>query len=389
MRPDFTTIAIAAIGLAIWVYLMGARGRFWLASVRDDARPPPPVKWPAVAVVIPARNEAGCIAASVQSLLRQDYAGPLSIVVVDDDSDDGTGVIVKKIATIVPAGRTVEVVKALGPPSGWTGKLWALNLGIAYATEPEQTQCVLLTDADIVHAPDTLSWLVAQACHGGYVLTSLMAKLRCESLAERSHVPAFVYFFEMLFPFRWVRQQKSATAAAAGGCMLVDLAALRAIGGVASVHNALIDDCALARKLKTRGSIWLGLTERVRSLRPYERFADIKSMIARSAYAQLGYSPVRLAGAVAGMTLVFLAPVLLALLAVGPARWLGLAAWALMALSFQPMLRFYRLSPLWGVGLPGIALLYMSYTLASAYQHARRRGGQWKGRVQAKAASLQ
>ena len=221
------------------------------------------------------------------------------------------------------------------------------------------------------------------------MLTSLMAKLRCASLAERVHVPAFIYFFQMLYPFRWVAQPKAATAAAAGGCMLVRAEALEQAGGIDAIRHALIDDCALAAKLKTVGPIWLGLTERAQSLRPYDDFAEVKRMITRSAYAQLRYSPLLLIGTFLAMTLVFVAPPVFAIFASGVARWLGLAAWVLMAISFQPTLRFYRLSPLWGVALPAIALLYTYYTLDSAYQHARRRGGQWKGRAQANMASLQ
>ena len=389
MQPDFITIGIAAFCLAIWIYLIAARGRFWMASVRDDAQLPVPAGYPKVTAVIPARNEADCIAASVRSLLQQDYAGELSIVVVDDDSSDGTGDIVRRLVAEVPAGKTLQVIAGLGPPAGWTGKLWALNIGVARAGESEWTKYVLLTDADIVHAPDTISWLVRRAQADGRVLTSLMAKLRCDSFAERSHVPAFIYFFEMLYPFRWVNDPHTRTAGAAGGCMLVEYAALHAIGGIASVRNAQIDDCALARQLKTQGPIWLGLTGRVRSLRPYERFADVKAMVERSAYAQLGYSPLLLASAILGMSLVFVAPVLLALLGEGWTRWLGLGAWALMAISFVPLLRFYQRSPIWGAALPAIAFLYMMYTVISAYQHVRRRGGQWKGRVYAGAPSPQ
>jgi hopene-associated glycosyltransferase HpnB len=383
-------VAIAALCLALWAYLIGAQGGFWLASVRDARRPPAPPAWPAVAVVIPARNEAEFIEESVKSLLRQDYPGPLAIVVVDDDSSDETAALARRAGAAAPASRPVTVVESHGPPAGWTGKLSALNRGIATAEAAAvPPQFVWLTDADIVHAPDTLSWLVAQACAGGRVLTSLMAKLRCESWAERIHVPAFIFFFQMLYPFRWVCQPKARTAAAAGGCMLVAAQALRQIGGIESLRNDLIDDCALARRLKKRGPIWLGLTERVRSLRPYAGLDEVRSMISRTAYAQLGFSPVQLAGTVAGMSLVFLAPPLLALFAEGAARWMGLAAWIAMALAFQPVLRSYRRSPLWGLGLPVIALLYTLYTLDSAYRHARRRGGQWKGRVHADAPSLQ
>jgi len=383
-------VAIAALCLALWAYLIGARGGFWLASVRDEGRPPVPPTWPAVAAVIPARDEAEFIEASVKSLLRQDYLGPLAIIVVDDDSTDATAALARQAGTAAPGNRSVTVVKSHGPPAGWTGKLWALNRGIAAAEAAAvPPQFVWLTDADIAHDPDTLSWLVAQSRTGGTVLTSLMAKLRCESWAERVHVPAFIFFFQMLYPFRWVCQPTARTAAAAGGCMLVEAQALREIGGIESLRNDLIDDCALARRLKKRGPIWLGLTERVRSLRPYAGLDEVRSMISRTAYAQLGYSPIELVGTVAGMSLLFLVPPLLALFAEGAARWMGLAAFLAMALAFQPVLRFYRRSPLWGLCLPVIGLLYTLYTLDSAYRHARRRGGQWKGRVHADAPSLQ
>jgi hopene-associated glycosyltransferase HpnB len=381
-------VAIGALCLALWVYLLGARGGFWLASVRDDAALPVPATWPAVAAVIPARNESGFITASVKSLLEQDYQGALSIVVVDDDSDDGTGRLAREAGLAAPANRSVTVVEGHGPPPGWTGKLWAQNQGIA-AAEAAKPELLLLTDADIVHAPDTLSWLVRQSRERGTVLTSLMAKLRCESWAERIHVPAFIFFFQMLYPFQWVERPKARTAAAAGGCMLVDAKALCEAGGIESLRNDLIDDCALARRLKPRGPIWLGLTGRVRSLRPYASLEEVRSMVSRTAYAQLHFSPLELIGTVAGMSLIFLVPPLLALFAEGPARWMGLAAYLAMALAFQPVLRFYRRSPLWGFALPAIAALYTLYTLDSAYRHLRRRGGQWKGRVHVDAPSLQ
>ena len=364
---------------------MLARGFFWLGSVRDDESPPAPAAWPLVVAVVPARNEADSIEQSLKSLLVQDYPGSLAIYLVDDNSDDGTGDIARGIAA--PAGRNLHVVSGAPLPAGWTGKLWAVKQGIA-AAEAAAPEYVLLTDADIVHATDSVSWLVAHARQGGYVLSSFMAKLRCVSLAERVHVPAFIYFFQMLYPFRWVMQRANKTAGAAGGCMLVQTRALRAAGGIEAIRNALIDDCALAQRLKAQGPIWLGLTERVHSLRPYDTFAEVKQMVARSAYAQLKFSPWLLAGTILGMALVYLAPVACALFASGPARWLGLAAWLIMAAVFQPTLRLYRLSPLWGLALPGIALLYMYYTLESAYRHARRRGGEWKGRVHVNATSV-
>ena len=381
---------IAGLSLGIWVYLIAARGGFWLGAVHDDGTPLAAATsdWPAVAVVIPARNEADVIGQSVGSLLMQDYPGPLSVTVVDDDSDDGTADAARAAAGT--GGAALTVVRGEALPAGWTGKLWAVKQGVAAAmAQTPAPDFLLLTDADIAHTPDNIRSLVAQARRGNYVLTSLMAKLRCDSLAERLHVPAFIYFFEMLYPFRWVAKPKAATAAAAGGCMLVDAEALQKAGGIESIRHALIDDCALAARMKAVGPIWLGRTSRALSLRPYDDFAEVKRMITRSAYAQLRYSPLLLIGTLAAMTLVFVAPSFCAIFADGLARWMGLAAWALMAVSFQPTLRFYRLSPLWGVALPVIALLYTYYTLDSAYQHARRRGGQWKGRAQANMASLQ
>jgi hopene-associated glycosyltransferase HpnB len=271
------------------------------------------------------------------------------------------------------------VIASSGPPPGWTGKLWALDQGLAAA--PAGAKYVLFTDADIVHAPDSLAMLVARAEQDGLVLTSLMAKLRCESFAERLHVPAFIYFFQMLFPFAWVNRPAARTAAAAGGCMLVARTALQAIGGLASIRNALIDDCALGAQLKQVGPIWLGLTERVVSIRPYPRIADVRQMISRSAYAQLRHSPWLLIGTVAGMALTFLAPPLLTMFADGAARILGGAAWLAMTVSFVPILRRYRLSLMWAPALPLIAVLYLLYTFDSAYRHMRGVGGAWKGRT--------
>jgi hopene-associated glycosyltransferase HpnB len=282
----------------------------------------------------------------------------------------------------------MTVIESKGPPPGWTGKLGAQNQGIA-AAEKLRPEYLLLTDADIEHAPDTLAWLVRQSSAGQFVLTSLMAKLQCESLAERTHVPAFIYFFQMLFPFPWVSQPGSSTAAAAGGCMLVRVDALASVGGIASIRNALIDDCSLAAKMKTMGPIWLGLSDRVHSIRPYETFSDVRRMITRSAYAQLRYSPLLLAATFAGMVITFMVPPLLAIFAAGLSRFLGLLAWLAMTVSFLPTLRFYRLSPLWSLGLPAIALLYLYYTLSSAYLFVKGQGGEWKGRIHADATSVQ
>lgn len=376
---------LAAITVVIWGYLLVGRGMFWLSRVRDDELAPKPIHWPSVAAVIPARNEAAVIGSSLGSVLRQDYAGSLSVFVVDDDSSDGTGDLARAAAE--GSNRAVSVIASGQLPAGWTGKLWALSRGIA-AAERDAPDYLLLTDADIVHAPDSLSWLVAHAVSRGDVLTSFMAKLRCKSLAERSHVPAFIYFFQMLYPFAWACRRDATTAAAAGGCVLLKTDALRAAGGLPSIRNALIDDCSLARQMKRVGPIWLALTDRVRSIRPYDTLADVRQMISRSAYAQLHFSILMLIGCLAGLALTFLAAPLIAIFADGAARWIGLAVWAAMALSFVPTLRFYRLSPLWGIALPAIAALYALYTVDSAWRHWRRRGGQWKGRVHVNAPSL-
>jgi hopene-associated glycosyltransferase HpnB len=379
---------LAIVGVALWIYLLVGRGRFWLNPVKDTVGLVDRTDhWPAVVAVVPARNESEVIASSVQSLLRQRYSGSFNVIVVDDDSSDQTAEIAVRAGAAVADGR-LTVLRSEGVSGGWTGKLWALNQGIA-AAKLSHPDYLLLTDADIVHAPDTLGWLVDRALTGRYVLTSFMAKLRCESRAERSHVPAFIYFFQMLYPFPWVCRPESNVAAAAGGCMLIRADALATVGGVATIRSALIDDCSLAAKLKKIGPIWLGLTERSRSIRRYDTFSDVRQMVSRSAYAQLRYSPLLLAATVVGMAITFIVPPLLALFATGLPRYLGLLTWLIMAMSFIPTLRFYRVSPFWSIALPGIALLYLYYTLNSAYQFLRRRGGQWKGRVHIDAPRLQ
>jgi hopene-associated glycosyltransferase HpnB len=376
-------ITIAALSLIIWLYLLTGRGRFWLGSERDTEMPVALRSWPSVAAVIPARNEADCIGKTIASLMQQDYEGLFTIYLVDDDSNDGTADVALRAAGAAKSYHHLTVISGRPLPRGWTGKLWAMKQGIETAHADGPSDYLLLVDADIVHQPDSLRWLVGHAETQHLVLTSFMAKLRCISFAERSHVPAFIFFFQMLFPFAWVNRADSATAAAAGGCMLVRTQDLRQAGGIDSIRGALIDDCALARRMKALGPIWLGLTDRVHSIRPYEHWHDVRGMISRSAYAQLNYSLLLLIGTIVGLALTFLAAPSFALLAHGSARLIGIATWALMAIAFQPILRFYRLSPLWGVALPAIALLYMLYTLESAFQYWVGRGGSWKGRAQA------
>jgi len=379
-----TVEVLAAAGLALWVYLLFGRGAFWLCRECDNWSSSPVANWPAVAAIVPARNEAGLIAASIGSLARQDYKGGWSIILVDDESSDDTVAIAQGA---VPEGckERLRVVTSRALASGWTGKLWALKQGIdvALATEP-RPEYLLLTDADILHPTDSVSRLVQHAEQLRLVLVSLMVKLHCRSLAERANVPAFIFFFQMLYPFRWVNRPSSSVAAAAGGCMLVRTEAIAKAGGIEAIRAALIDDCALARVLKQQGPIWLALTARVSSMREYPKLAAIRTMIARSAYAQLRYSLFLLAATLAGMLFTFVVPVLMALFGNGVPRALGLLTWSIMAVAFQPILRFYRLSPLWGFALPAIALEYLMFTLDSAYAYARGRGGAWKGRVQAK-----
>ena len=370
--------------LAIWLYLLAGRGGFWLARERDGEVAPLGGPWPAITAVIPARDEAECIGETVASLLRQDYPGAFTVIVVDDQSRDATAKVARDAAAALNAADRLSVLSGRALPAGWTGKLWAQHQGVEAAeAAPHPPEYLLFTDADITYTADALRTLLARAQSGGYVLTSLMAKLRCRSFAERMFIPAFIFFFQMLYPFAWANDPRRAVAAAAGGCMLVRRTALREAGGMAAIRNALIDDCALAKKLKARGPIWIGLTERVCSVRAYPALQDIRRMVSRTAYAQLRYSPLLLAATVCGLAVTYLAPVLMAVAAAGPARWLGLAAWLLMALAFQPTLRFYRVSALWGPALPVIAATYMAFTVDSAYQHARGRGGMWKGRAQA------
>jgi hopene-associated glycosyltransferase HpnB len=327
--------------------------------------------------VVPARNEADLIARSVASLLAQDYPGRFRVVLVDDQSGDGTGAAARALGD-----ERLTVLDGAEHPAGWTGKLFAVHQGVAHASAEDSPDYLWLTDADIAHAPDNLRRLVARAVASKFVLTSQMAKLNCESFAERFLIPAFVFFFDMLFPFAWANDPKKRTAAAAGGCMLVGREALARAGGIESIRQAIIDDCALARRMKAQGPIWLGLTERAVSLRPYPRIADIRAMVSRSAYAQLGYSPLVLAGTVFGMALLYLAPQA-GLAMGGVAALFGASALAVMTVMFQPMLHFYRLSPFWGLAMPLIGVFYAAFTIDSAVQHWRGRGGMWKGRAQA------
>jgi hopene-associated glycosyltransferase HpnB len=368
------------VPLIAWLYLILGRSFFWLARERDDRDElyTELDTWPSVAAIVPARDEAGVLARSMTGLLQQNYPGRFHVVLVDDQSSDGTADVARSF------GKTerLEIVSGVARPVGWTGKTWAMHQGIAQ-NSADPPDYYWLTDADIAHSPDNLRRLVARAERDGLVLTSLMAKLNCVTVVEHCLVPAFVFFFAMLFPFARVNNPRRRLAAAAGGCMLVRREALEAASGIQAIRQEIIDDCALARRLKVHGPIWLGLTHRALSLRSYETIGDIRDMISRSAYAQLRYSRAALVATILGMMVVYVAAPFVAIFAWNNAQIAAWGTWMLMFLAYQPMLRFYRLSPLWGFALPLIAAVYAGFTLDSAIQFWRGRGSMWKGRAQA------
>ncbi|MFI7400882.1 glycosyltransferase [Streptomyces sp. NPDC049541] len=377
---------IAAVSLAAWLWLLLCQGFFWRTDVRLPLRRDPD-DWPSVCAVVPARDEAAVLPASLPSLLAQEYPGRAEIFLVDDGSSDGTGELARELAD-THGGLPLTVTSPGEPPAGWTGKLWAVRHGIdlARARGPEY---LLLTDADIAHAPDSLRELVAAAESGGFDVVSQMARLRVESLWERLVVPAFVYFFAQLYPFRRIGRKGTRTAAAAGGCVLLRTEAAERARIPDAIRHAVIDDVALARAVKgSGGRIWLGLAERVDSVRPYPRLHDLWRMVSRSAYAQLRHNPLLLLGTVAGLVLVYLVPpaALMAGLASGDgaAALVGGAAWLVMTGTYLPILRYYR-RPLWLAPLlPFTAFLYLLMTVDSAVQHYRGRGAAWKGRTYAR-----
>ena len=401
-------IWLDGLALAIWLGL--CLGGFWLCSEREDwLEIPEPAMWPDVVAVVPARNEADVIARSLGSVAAQDYPGSFRVILVDDNSEDGTGAIAGSLESPSPSGeglgwglsdnrdpaqnrhapppspplkgRGVTVLNGKPLPPGWTGKLWAVAQGIEQAETPRY---LWLTDADIEHASDTLRRLVTIAGGKQRKLVSFMAHLHCQTWPERALIPAFIYYFMMLYPFNWVNR-RTPFAAAAGGCVLVERAALELAGGIAAIRSSLIDDCALGALIKRQGPIWLGLTHRSRSIRPYIRTEEVGAMIARSAFAQLRYSAVFFVVTVVSLAIMFVAPVWLMLFGQGTAQIFGGLAFALMAIMYQPILRFYRLSPMWGLAQPLVGAFYTFCVVWSGWQHWRGRGGMWKGRAQANA----
>lgn len=376
----------AAASLAAWLWLLLCQGFFWRTDVRLPERREPD-EWPSVCVVVPARDEAAVLPASLPSLLAQDYPGRAEVFLVDDGSSDGTGEVARELSQRY-GGLPLTVGSPGEPPAGWTGKLWAVRhgIGLARARDPEY---LLLTDADIAHEPESLRELVSAARTGGFDVVSQMARLRVESLWERLVVPAFVYFFAQLYPFRRIGKKGSRTAAAAGGCVLLRAGTAERARIPDAIRHAVIDDVALARAVKGGGGhIWLGLAERVDSVRPYPRLHDLWRMVSRSAYAQLRHSLFLLAGTVAGLALVYLVPpvaLVVGLVAGNTATTvLGGLAWLVMTGTYVPMLRYYR-QPLWLAPLlPFTAFLYLLMTVDSAVQHYRGRGAAWKGRTYAR-----
>jgi len=364
---------VAALAVGVWLYLLLFRGRYW-QEFSESHSPAPAGRTSSIVAVIPARNEADSIARAVASLVPQ----VTHTIVVDDGSGDDTAAVARRSAA--PEKLTVLTGDPL--PAGWTGKLWAVHQGVRHALglAPEY---LLLTDADIEHAPETAAALAARAESGNYDLVSYMATLHCATAAERALVPAFVYFFLALYPPRWIRNPRRRTAGAAGGCILIRREALERIGGIAAIREQLIDDCALARAVKrSGGGIWLGLSRETRSLRTYSSFREIERMIARTAFTQLRYSNWLLAATLAGLAVTYLLGPVLVIAAPYPAAIMGAAAWLLMSVSYLPAVRFYGGSPLWAAALPAIATFYAWATLHSAILYWRGAGGQWKDRVQ-------
>jgi hopene-associated glycosyltransferase HpnB len=367
---------LAGVALLAWGWLALLRGGYWRTDIRLP-RSAPPRRWPSVAIVVPARDEAGIVDATVPTLVGQDYPGPVRVIVVDDNSADGTGDVVKR------RWPTVSVIRPGEPEPGWAGKLWALRAGVAEAGDVEY---LLFTDADIAHPPDNLAALVATAEERGLDLVSLMARLRAHAGWERLIVPAFVYFFAMLFPFRWSNRPGARTAAAAGGCVLIRRTTLGRAGGIDAIRGAVIDDVALAGAVRRAGGrTFLGLADGVASVRAYPTLDSLWRMVSRSAYAQLRHSPVLLAGTVLGLLLVFAVPpvstVVGALVGDPLLSGLGAAGWLLMAATYVPMLRYYGQPWIAAFALPFTASLYLAMTVDSALAHYRGRGAAWKGRT--------
>jgi hopene-associated glycosyltransferase HpnB len=372
--------SVAALTVATWSYLAFTRGAFWRTKNAKPAARDKAGFSGAVVAVVPARNEAELIGPVVTSLLNQCVAMP--VVLVDDESTDGTADVARRAAEKAGKADALIVIRSRPLPSGWTGKLWSMHQGIERARAFNPTW-LMLADADVLHGAETVANLGFIASHGPYDLVSFMAKLHCESLPEKLLIPAFVYFFFMLYPPAWIRNTRRSTAGAAGGCMLVRAETLERAGGLESIRGAVIDDCSLARFLKQHdGRLWLGLADQSQSLRRYETFSDVEHMVSRTAFNQLKHSSLLLLCTIAGMVITYLAPPLLLLMRSRLTILMGAAAWAAMTITYSAMVRYYRLHPAWALTLPLAALFYLGATMHSAVKYWNGRGGDWKGRVQ-------
>jgi len=374
--------ALAALAVLIWLYLLLARGGFWRVSAQLAQPPVDDDLARAIVAVIPARNEAGVIGDAVRSLLQQNFGGSMHVVVVDDGSTDGTDGAAVQAAAGIGALAQLSVISGAPLPPEWSGKVWAMSQGVVAAARL-MPDYLLLTDADIHHAPENVAALLTIAEAQSRDLVSFMVKLRQDTFAEKTLIPAFVFFFLLLYPPAWIARADRRIAGAAGGCILLRPAALERIGGLRAIRSQIIDDCALARAVKDAGgSIWLGLTRSARSIRSYGSFTEIGRMISRTAFNQLRHSYALLIATIAGLILTYLLPPLLLLSGRPVAMILGATGWILMSLAYAPVVRFYRQSPLWSVCLPAIALFYAAATIHSAVQYGLGRGGRWKGRIQ-------
>jgi hopene-associated glycosyltransferase HpnB len=371
---------VAALTAVTWSYLVLARGSFWrIKNATPEAGNRAGFSGGIVAVV-PARNEAELIGPVVTSLLNQSVAMP--VILVDDESTDGTANVARRAAEKAGKADALIVIQNKPLPTGWTGKLWSMHQGIEYA-RAFHPAWLMLADADVVHGPETVSNLGLIASHGHYDLVSYMVKLHCESLAEKLLIPAFVYFFFMLYPPAWIRNTRRSTAGAAGGCMLVRAQTLERAGGLEAIRGAVIDDCSLARLLKQHGGrLWIGLTDQSQSLRRYDTFSDVEHMVSRTAFYQLNHSSLLLLCTIAGMVITYLAPPLLLLTRSTLGIVMGAAAWAAMTMTYSTMVRYYRLNAAWALTLPLAALFYLGATMDSAVKYWNGSGGNWKGRVQ-------
>lgn len=398
-------LLLTVLSLIIWIILLGFRGQFWQADQRLEASTTELEVLPSVCAVIPARNEAELLPTTLRSLFLQDYKGTFSIILVDDHSTDNTATVAQKIAEDLTKSWQLNVISAQPLPPGWTGKLWAIEQGLHHSqTLTPQPDYFLLTDADIEHDPANLRQLITKAQQEDLDLVSLMVLLRYQSFWEKLLIPAFVFFFQKLYPFRWVNDPNNSTAAAAGGCILIRSEVLNRIDGISSIRDALIDDCALAKAVKSRNidkgilsrltspinqenkpKIWLGLSNLTRSLRAYPSLSSIWEMVARTAFTQLNYSRSLLLLTWLGMTIIYIIPSLSVIFGLITENWLmtitGLIAWILMATAYYPTLRLYQISPLVAFCLPAIAFLYTLMTLDSAWRYWQGQGGAWKGRV--------